>query len=185
MDTADINPRIEQLYLLLQPYAAPARALLDRWDRDNPFEALAAETAAPDEFVSLMQRISELPIGEIVAVLDAAIAADKGNGDLPDPDRTTEVTSKLEAQARSLGESIDAFAKARVPLPAPLPSEIQRVVRAEEARLERDLAAARARMITEDDLRILRDANAPSDRIAAIVRDAPSQEHIVLLDLPA
>src|SRR5947209_14193628 len=114
MDTSDINPRVEQLYMMLQPYAANALALLDLWDRDNPFGALAAEAVAPDEFISLMQRVAELSVSELVTLLDEVIAADKGDGDLPDPNRMRDVISKVEAQVLSLGENINAFAEAGV-----------------------------------------------------------------------
>jgi hypothetical protein len=175
---SDANRRIRQLYSLLQPHAAAAQALLERLDRDNPFGALARETEAPDEFVSLARRFAELPVGEVAALLDAAIAADKGDEDALDLERMRDVLARLNEQVQSVGEGTREFAEARVPLPAPLPADLQKALKTEEARLERDLAAVRARMIKEHDLRILRNANVPPDTIAAIVRDAPKQEDI-------
>lgn len=178
MEKSDTDARIQQLYSLLQPHAAGAQALLDRWDRNNPLEASAVETVAPDEFVSLVNRLSELPVREVADLLEAAIAADRGDEAAPDLKRTTDVLSKLDAQVRSAVEEIQAFAKRDVRLPAPLPSDLHEALKAEEARLERDIAAARARMLTEHDLQILRKAKVPRDTVAAIRRDAPTQDQI-------
>ena len=178
MEKSDTDARIQQLYSLLQPHAAGAQALLDRWDRNNPLEASAVETVAPDEFVSLVNRLSELPVREVADLLEAAIAADRGDEAAPDLKRTTDVLSKLDAQVRSAVEAIQAFAKRDVRLPTPLPSDLHEALKAEEARLERDIAAARPRVLTEHDLQILRKAKVPRDTVAAIRRDAPTQDQI-------
>jgi hypothetical protein len=178
MEKSDINPRIQQLYSLLQPYAADAHALLDRWDQDAPLEPSAVKSVAPDEFASLVRSLSELPVGEVAGLLDAAIAADKEGEAAPDVKRAASVVSKVEKQVGSAVEDIEAFAKQDVTLPAPLPSELQEAVKAEVARLERDIAIARARMVTKHDLQILRNAKVPRDTIAAIQRDAPTQDQI-------
>ena len=178
MDESEYYRRIQQLYALLQPHAAGAQALLDRWEREDPLDASGLGTAAPDEFVALLNSVSELPVGEVAALLEAVIAADKGDEAALDPGHMTDVLSKLDAQIQSASEDIQGFAKRRVPLPAPLSSELEQALRTEEARLERDLAAARARMLTERDMRLLREANVPGDTIAAIVRDAPAEAEI-------
>jgi hypothetical protein len=178
MEQSDINPRIQQLYSLLQPYAADAHALVDRWDQDAPLEPSAVKSVAPDEFASLVRGFSELPVGEVAALLDAAIAADKEGEAAPDVKRAAGVVSKVEKQVASAVEDIEAFAKHDVTFPAPLTSEVQEAVKAEVARLERDIAAARARMVTKHDLQVLRKAKVPRDTIAAIQRDAPTQNQI-------
>ena len=178
MEKSDINPRIQQLYSLLQPHAADAQALLDRWDREPPVDAAAVKSLAPDEFASLVKGLSELPVGEVAALLDAAIAADKEGVAAPDLKRTTSVVSKVEEQVGSAVKDIEAFAKRKVALPAPLPSELEQAIKGEVARLERDIAAARARMLTKHDLEMLRKAKVPKKTIAAIQRDAPTQDQI-------
>lgn len=179
MNETDIDPRIQELHSLLEPYAARAQALLDRWDQDDPLDALALEVTAPEELVSLATRVSELPVGEVAELLDAAIAAQKGGerGAL-DLQRATEVLSKLDAQIHSASEEIQGFAREPTGLPVPLPSELRQALKREQVRLERDLAVARARMLTKHDLEILRRAELPRDRIAAIVRDAPMQDDV-------
>jgi hypothetical protein len=176
---SDSVTRSRQLYSLLQPYAAILQALLERLDHENPFKALAEEDQAPKEFVSLARSVSELPAGEIAALLDKVIAADKsGEKNSLDLRHMQETFAKLEKQIRSVGKDIQSFAKKKVRIPAPLPPDLQEALRLEAARLERDITALRARMIKEHDLRILREAKVPADTIAAIVRDAPKQKDV-------
>ncbi len=178
MDSDSVT-RSRQLYSLLQPYAARLQALLERLDHENPFKALAEEDQAPKEFVSLALGLSELPAGEIAALLDQVIAADKsGEKNSLDLQHMQETLAKLEKQIRSLGKNIQSFAKKGVRIPASLPPDLQGALRMEAARLERDITAVRARMIKEHDLRILREAKIPADTIAAIVRDAPKQKDV-------
>lgn len=175
----DSVTRSRQLYSFLRPYAATLQALLERLDHENPFKALAEEDQAPKEFASVAWSVSKLPAGEIAALLDKAIAADKsGEKDSLDLQHMQETFAKLEEQIRSLGKDIQSFAKKRVRVPAPLPPDLQDALRVEEARLERNITALRARMIKEHDLRILRKAKVPADTIAAIVRDAPKQKDV-------
>jgi hypothetical protein len=178
MEKSDINPRIQQLYSLLQPHAADAQALLNRWDREVPLDAAAVKSLAPDDFASLVKDLSELPVGEVAGLLDAAIAADKEGASAPDLKRTMSVVSKVEEQVGSAVKDIEAFAKRKVTLPAPLPSELEEAIKGEVARLERDIAAAGARMLTRHDLEMLRKAKVPKKTIAAIQRDAPTQDQI-------
>lgn len=176
---ADSVTRSRQLYSSLQPYAARLQALLERLDHENPFKALAEEDQTPKEFASLARSVSELPAGEIAALLDKAIAADKsGEKNSLDLQYIQETLAKLEKQIRSLAKDIQSFAKKGVRIPAPLPQDLQEALRAEAARLERDITAARARMLKEHDLRILREGKVPADIVAAIVRDAPKQKDI-------
>jgi hypothetical protein len=178
MDETDTNQRTDQLYSLLAPYAASAQALLDRWARDDPLDALALEEAAPEQLVSLARRLSELPISEVAELLDEAVAAEKEGEAARDLKLSPDALSTLDAQVRSASEEIQAFAREPVPLPAPLSSELRQALKAEEVRLERALATARARMVTKHDLKILRRAEVPRDTIAAIVRDAPTQDDV-------
>jgi hypothetical protein len=176
---SDSVTRSRQLYSLLQPYAAILQALLERLDHENPFKALAEEEQVPEEFASLAQSVSELPAGEIAALLDKVIAADKsGEKNSLDLEYMRETLVKLEKQIRSLGKDIQSFAKKRVRVPAPLPPDLQEALRVQAERLERDITTVRARMIKEHDLRILREAKVPTDTIAAIVRDAPKQNDV-------
>ncbi|MBZ5625231.1 MAG: hypothetical protein LAQ69_41995 [Acidobacteriia bacterium] len=178
MDSDSVT-RSRQLYSLLQPYAARFQALLERLDYENPFKALAEEDQAPKEFASLARSVSELPAGEIAALLDKVIAADKsGEKNSLDLQHIQETLAKLEEQIRSVGKVTQSFAKKRVRVPAPLSPDLQGALRVEAARLERDITAVRARMIKEHDLRILREAKVPADTIAAIVRDAPKQKDV-------
>jgi hypothetical protein len=176
---SDSVTRSRQLYSLLQPYAALLQALLERLNHENPFKALAEEDQTPKEFVSLAQSVSGLPAGEIAALLDKVIAADKsGERNSLDLQYMQETFAKLEKQIRSLGKDIQSLAKKGVRVPAPLPPDLQEALRVEAARLERDITALRARMIKEHDLRILHEAKVPADTIAAIVRDAPKQKDV-------
>ena len=164
---------------MLQPYAARLQALMERLDHENPFKALAEEGQAPKEFVSLALSVSELPAGEIAALLDKVIAADKsGEKNSLDLQHMQETFSKLEKQIHSLGKDIQSFAKKKVRVPAPLPPDLQVALRNEAARLERDITAVGARVIKGHDLQVLREAKVPADTIAAIVRDNPKQKDV-------
>jgi hypothetical protein len=176
---SDSVTRSRQLQSLLQPYAATLQSLLERLDHENPFKALAEEDQAPKEFASLARSVSELPIGEIAALLGRVIAAGKsGKKNSLDLQHMQKTLATLEKPIRSLGKDIQSFAKKRVRVPAPLPPDLQQALRVEAARLERDITSVRARMIKEHDLRILREAKIPADTIAAIVRDAPKQKDL-------
>jgi hypothetical protein len=142
---SDSVTRSRQLYSLLQPYAATLQALLERLDHENPFKALAEEDQAPKEFVSLARSASELPAGEIAALLDKVIAANKsGEKDSLELQHMQETLARLEKQIRSLGKDIQSFAKKGVRIPAPLPPDLQEALRVQAARLERDITGARA-----------------------------------------
>jgi hypothetical protein len=177
---SDSDTRSRQLYSLLQPYAASLQALLERLDHENPFRALAGEDQAPKEFVSLARSVSALPAGEIAALLDKVIAADKsGEKNSLDLEHMQETFATLEKQIRSLGKDIQSFAKKKgVRFPASLPPDLREALRVEAARLEREIIAVRARMIKKHDLQILHEAKVPADTIAAIVRDAPKQKDV-------
>ena len=178
MDSDSVR-RSRQLHSLLQPYAATLQALLERLDHENPFKVLAEEDQAPKEFASLARSVSELPAGEIAALLGKVIAAGKsGKKNSLDLQHMQKTLTTLEKQIRSLGKDIQSFAKKGVRIPAPLPPDLQGALRVEASRLEQDITSVRARMIKENDLRILREAKVPADTIAAIVRDAPKQKDV-------
>jgi hypothetical protein len=176
---SDSVTRSLQLYSFLQPYAARLQALLERLDQENFFKALAEEDQAPEEFASLALSISKLPAGEIAALFDKVIAAEKsGEKDSVDLKQVQDIVASLGKHIPSLGKDIDSFVKKRVRVPALLPADLHEALRGEAARLERDINALSARMIKDHDLRILHEAKVPADTIAAIVRDAPKQKDV-------
>jgi hypothetical protein len=179
---SDAVTRSRQLYSLLQPHAGSLQALCERLNRENPLTAMAEEAHAPKELVSLARSVSELPAGEMADLLEKVIAADKsGDKNSLDLQQMKKTLAGLEERIRSLGKEIQSFAKKKVRVPAQLPPELEGALSAEAARLERDITRARARMIKEHDLRLLRSAKVPADTIAAIVRDAPKQKDVDML----